>query len=213
MKYFRWTNEPFYGRGVGFRSRESVERDLFSSSSSVESSSATRVAEQSYLRRQQSASLSSSTDVRSTRAKSLEAAYKYASDDCLMRSTALDSAVSTSRMARAASQEILNTTSLTKKTLVLDDRNVLHGRTLDERHYLDYPKQHLVCPENCPLHNNPEWRRRFLIGNRFLDAAALGGFDVLYDPTVFTTSRRYAFFYQCELCKFLYASCSIYCLE
>jgi hypothetical protein len=84
----------------------------------------------------------------------------------------------------------LNTSSLTNKTLHLDNQNVLHGRTLDERYYVDYPKQHLVCPPDCPLHDNPEWRRRFLIGNRFLDAAALGGFDVLYDPAVYQKSRR-----------------------
>jgi len=174
----RWANEPFYGYGVGFRSKVS--------SSSLQSSSTKISSElQSESLRKQSSSLasSSSTEMRLRRARSVDAAARYASDDCLMRSTALRSAV-------AASQDILNTTSLTRKTLALDNQNVLHGKTLDERYYLDYPKQHLVCPDNCPLHNNPQWRRRFLIGNRFLDAAALGGFDVLYDPTVYNNSRR-----------------------
>jgi len=205
----RWAHEPFYGYGIGFRSRSALssERSLsstFQSSASQESSRSLRaqsvaamqssssmessrsVRAQSVARMQSSSSLSASTDYRSERARSLEAAYRYASDDCLMRSTAITSA----RAARAASADIMNTSSLTNKTLVLDNQNVLHGRTLDERHYLDYPKQHLVCPDNCPLHNSPEYRRRFLIGNRFLDAAALGGFDVLYDPTVYRNSRR-----------------------
>jgi len=202
----RWAHEPFYGYGIGFRSRLSSDRSYssaFQSSSSSqraqESSRSLRA--QSVAAMQSSSSLravraqsvaamqSSSSDIRSQRAQSVAAAYKYAaddkyaSDDCLMRSNAL-------RSARAASEDIMNTSSLTQRTLHLDNRNVLHGRTLDERHYLDYPKQHLVCDENCPLHNSPEWRRRFLIGNRFLDAAALGGFDVLYDPSVYRNSRR-----------------------
>jgi len=193
----RWANEPFYGYGVGFRSRLSSDRS-YSSSSALQSSlsSSSQIAQESSrslraqsvaaIQQQSSTSLSSSSaDNRCRRARSasLEAAYKYASDDCLMRSTAINS-------ARASSQDIMNTSSLTQKTLHLDNRNVLHGRTLDERYYLDYPKQHLVCNDNCPLHNSPEWRRRFLIGNRFLDAAALGGFDVLYDPSVYRNSRR-----------------------
>jgi len=174
----RWTNEPFYGYGVGFQTKKSSS-SLQSSSSRISS----EMQSQSLQRQSSSLTSSSSTDIRQRRARSVEAAARYASDDCLMRSSALNS-------ASAASQQILNTSSLTRKTLALDSQNVLHGKTLDERHYLDYPKQHLVCPDNCPLHNSPEWRRRFLIGNRFLDAAALGGFDVLYDPTVFNNSRR-----------------------
>ncbi|CAL8125888.1 unnamed protein product [Orchesella dallaii] len=197
----RWTNEPFYGYGIGFRSKVASSS---SAQSSLESSSSTRIAAEyqsrslqtrqsraasvaaSELRqtRQSRAASVTASELRQTRARSVEAASRYASDDCLMRSTALRSS------AAAASDDILNATSLTKRTLVLDRENVLHGKTLDERYYLDYPKQHLVCPDNCPLHNRPEWRRRFLIGNRFLDAAALGGFDVLYDPTVYSTSRR-----------------------
>jgi len=211
----RWSYEPFYGYGIGFRSRQSLERtstanfqsslssstesaiaasravraqSVIDSSRSIRARSASRSARAQSVAAVQQSSLSSSAlsslaDIRSERARSLEAAYNYASDDCLMRSTAL-------RSARAASQEIMNTSSLTNRTLVLDDKNILHGRTLDERYYLDYPKQHLVCPLDCPLHNSPEWRRRFLIGNRFLDAAALGGFDVLYDPSVYKNSRR-----------------------
>jgi len=197
----RWAHEPFYGYGIGFRSRLSSERSLssafqsaLSSSSqiaqSLESSRSLRAQSVSRslraqsvaaMQRESSVARSSVADIRSSRARSL--ASRFASDDCLMRSTALN-------RARAASEEIMNTSSLCNKTLVIDDQNILHGRTLDRRHYLDYPQQHLVCSENCPLHNCPEWRRRFLIGNRFLDAAALGGFDVLYDPSVYRNSRR-----------------------
>ncbi|ODN03760.1 Flightin [Orchesella cincta] len=178
----RWTNEPFYGYGIGFKSKVSSS----SQQSSLESSSSTKISSEYQSLQQQSLSALSS-ELRQRRARSVEAASRYASDDCLMRSNALSALRSS---AAAASNDVLNTTSLTRKTLVLDRENVLHGKTLDERHYLDYPKQHLVCPDNCPLHNSPEWRRRFLIGNRFLDAAALGGFDVLYDPSVYSTSRR-----------------------
>lgn len=268
----RWSDEPFYGYGIGFRSRagrasseqvasSSASYDLESSSarstvaafrarserarsvsrerSVVRESSASRALsvaressvsraqsvaressmsvaresvaraqsiarEQSLMARAQSVaraesvsrslqrdeSLLSSMDLRSQRARAIDIASRYASDDCLMRSNALDAAYGVSARALSASREILNTNSLTRRTLALDSQNVLHGRTLDERYYALYPKQHLVCPENCPLHNNPDWRRRFLIGNRFLDAAALGGFDVLYDPSVYKNSRR-----------------------
>jgi len=204
----RWTYEPFYGYGIGFRSKQSSDRSYssaFQSSSQALSSSSRRVAEDfsrsvraqsasrsvraqsvAAMQRESSVSRSSATNIRSSRARSVAAEddYGYASDDCLMRSNAA------LRRARAVSEEIMNTSSLTNKTLCLDNQNVLHGRTLDERCYLDYPKQHLVCSDSCPLHNCPEWRRRFLIGNRFLDAAALGGFDVLYDPSVYKNSRR-----------------------
>lgn len=201
----RWSYEPFYGYGIGFRSRHyrasseqltssSLSSSLLQSSASVERSrrelsrarSVTLEQNQSELRQQSSIDTN-----RSRRARSIDIVSRYASDDCLMRSTALNSAANAiSARARSASRDIMETQSLTSKTLHLDNRNVLHGRTLDERYYLDYPKQHLVCPLDCPLHNSPEWRRRFLIGNRFLDAAALGGFDVLYDPTVYRNSRR-----------------------
>lgn len=201
----RWSYEPFYGYGIGFRSRHyrasseqltssSLSSSLLQSSASVERSrrelsrarSVALEQNQSELRQQSSIDTN-----RSRRARSIDIVSRYASDDCLMRSTALNSAANAiSARARSASRDIMETQSLTSKTLHLDNRNVLHGRTLDERYYLDYPKQHLVCPLDCPLHNSPEWRRRFLIGNRFLDAAALGGFDVLYDPTVYRNSRR-----------------------
>lgn len=202
----RWSGEPFYGYGIGFRSRHyRASSEQLSSSSSLQSSSFQSSASVERSRRELSRARSvaleqnrselrqqsSIENSRSRRARSIDIAARYASDDCLMRSTALNSAANAiSARARSASRDIMETQSLTSKTLHLDDRNVLHGRTLDERYYLDYPKQHLVCPVDCPLHNNPEWRRRFLIGNRFLDAAALGGFDVLYDPTVYRNSRR-----------------------
>lgn len=184
----RWTNEPFYGYGIGFRSKV-ASASSSSAQSHLESSSSTRIASEYHSKSVQRQSLASarSSEVRQIRARSVEAASRFASDDCLMRSTALNSLRSS---AAAISDDVLNSTSLTRRTLVLDKENVLHGKTLDERYYLDYPKQHLVCADNCPLHNRPEWRRRFLIGNRFMDAAALGGFDVLYDPTVYSSSRR-----------------------
>lgn len=140
----RWTNEPFYGYGVGFQSRQSAER-TFSSSTAYESSSSTQMAYESSrsVRARSVAAVqqqqSSSEISRSSRARSIDivAKSKYASDDCLMRSTALNSAIS-------ASQDILNTSSLTKNTLVLDNQNVLHGKTLDEKNYMKYPQQHLV---------------------------------------------------------------------
>lgn len=96
-------------------------------------------------------------------------------------SSELDSQSAYSRQAREG--------SLTRSTLAVDDSNVLHGRTLDTSVNLEYPRQHLVCTEKCPLFNSPEHHKRFVIGNRYLDAAALGGFDVLYDPSIYKKTR------------------------
>jgi hypothetical protein len=162
-----------------------------------------------------SAALQAESDIvqlrlRERRARSLEAlrraemdGYTYsaqgASDDCLMRSNAMlgefdYDAANRTRRAQSVLSDIearyAREGSLTRSTLAVDENNILHGRTLDDAYHYDYPRHHLVCTEKCPLYTDPEYHRRFVIGNKFVDAAALGGFDVLYDPTVYKKTRN-----------------------
>lgn len=197
----RWASEPFYG--YGFRSTAETRR----ARSEVRATSDYSLRSTSSRSQQLGSSLSQTSfqkNIRDRRAQSVEASATYASDynataasdDCLMRSTALD----TSRYSRARSvsrareqsysseleanssaynSRYARESSLTRKTLNVDDRNILRGSTLDDSYHYEYPKQHLVCTEKCPLFSDPYHHRRFVIGNRFGDAAALGGFDVL----------------------------------
>jgi len=139
----------------------------------------------------QQESASYEQQVRSRRARSVEASmtsgsYGFsatnASDDCLMRSDAMRSRRerSESRFSREG--------SLTKNTLAVED-NMMKGKTSDGSTY-EYPRHHLVCTEKCPMFTDPVHHRRFVIGNKFGDAAALGGFDVLYDPSVYKKTRQ-----------------------
>jgi len=106
------------------------------------------------------------------------------SDDCLMRSDAMDSARRT-RREQSVQRDIQARHSSSREGSVA--RNM---QMTDESYNVDYPSHHLVCSQKCPLFADPEHHRRFLIGNRFNDAAALGGFDVLYDPTVYKNTRK-----------------------
>jgi len=128
--------------------------------------------------------------LRQRRAHSLEAlqraesplyAATAASDDCLMRSDALDS----SRRGR-------------REQSILEEIGARYGREgslsrVEDEEFMKnykYPTHHLVCTESCPFYTDPVHHRRFVIGQKFNDAAALGGFDVIYDPTVLTKSKR-----------------------
>jgi len=125
------------------------------------------------------------------RARSVEAlrrvemdyvAATHGSDDCLMRSDAMDSARRT-RREQSVQRDIQQRWSR--------EGSVARNTQMDESTInFDYPSHHLVCSQKCPLYTDPEHHRRFLIGNRFNDAAALGGFDVLYDPTVYKNTRK-----------------------
>jgi len=255
----RWAEEPFYGRGFS-RARSEVRASAASNYASDSLLSQIRSTRESSAAVQKQ-SQSIQEQIRQRRARSVEAiaaaandAY-YASDDCLMRSNALNarsssvarsvraqsvaaeldssysrqvraSSVSRSRREQSYSAELDSSSSysrqvregsvsrsrreqsysseadsqsaysrqaregsLTRSTLAVNDSNVLVGTTLDNSINYEYPRQHLVCTEKCPLFSNPEHHRRFVIGNRFLDAAALGGFDVLYDPAVYKKTR------------------------
>jgi len=103
------------------------------------------------------------------------------SDDCLMRSDAMDSA-RRSRREQSVQRDIQQRWSR--------EGSVARNTQMDESVNVEYPSHHLVCSQKCPLYTDPEHHRRFLIGNRFNDAAALGGFDVLYDPTVYKNTRK-----------------------
>jgi hypothetical protein len=126
--------------------------------------------------------------IRQRRARSLEALRRadidayYANDDCLMRSNAIGGnfATDTARRSRRE-QSILSD---------IESRYTREGSSMTVADNYQYPQHHLVCRENCPLYTDPEHHRRFLIGSKFVDAAALGGFDVLYDPTVYSKTRK-----------------------
>lgn len=253
----RWAEEPFYGRGFS-RARSEIRASAASNYASDNLLSQIRSTRESSAAVQKM-SQNIQEQMRERRARSVEAisaaandAY-YASDDCLMRSTALRSSsvarsvraqsvaaeidssysrevrassvarsrreqsyaaeldssssysrqlregsVARSRREQSYSSELDSQSaysrqaregSLTRSTLAVDDSNTLVGKSLDNTISYEYPRQHLVCTEKCPLFSNPEHHRRFVIGNRFLDAAALGGFDVLYDPAVYKKTR------------------------
>jgi len=129
----------------------------------------------------------------SRRARSVEAlrrvemdyvAATSGSDDCLMRSDAMDSARRTRREA-SVQRDIQQRYSMER------EGSVARNTQMDQSSInVEYPNYHLVCSQKCPMYTDPEHHRRFLIGNRFNDAAALGGFDVLYDPTVYKNTRK-----------------------
>jgi len=136
--------------------------------------------------------------LRNRRARSMEALQRAemeyyaatgASDDCLMRSDALmDDSVRRSRREQSILNDIESRYSRegsqARMTMSSSEAaNVLAGN-------YEYPRHHLVCNENCPFFTDPVHHRRFVIGNKYLDAAALGGFDVLFDPSVQSKSRR-----------------------
>jgi len=136
--------------------------------------------------------------LRNRRAHSMEALQRAemeyyaatgASDDCLMRSDALmDDSVRRSRREQSILNDIesryAREGSQARMTMSSSEAaNVLAGN-------YEYPRHHLVCNENCPFFTDPVHHRRFVIGNKYLDAAALGGFDVLFDPSVHTKSRK-----------------------
>jgi len=215
----RWSDEPFYGVDYGYGLSRSVRaesrtRELSQHKSSVDISDmrsrraqsefsqrstqqTSNYASQSLLSQMKSVKSSSiavqqesasyESQVRSRRARSVEASMSSgyhatatnASDDCLMRSDAL-------RSRRA--QSVMREGSLTRSTLGVEE-NMMKGQTLDGSSTYEYPRHHLVCTEKCPMYTSPVDHRRFVIGNKFGDAAALGGFDVLYDPTVYKKTR------------------------
>jgi len=203
----RWTSDPFYGR---YGPAPSWRRHLEASSSSASASRSVRASseERSSLLEQESSSVQASRMVRASsesrvsRLLAESAAVQTTESQRSQRSSSVARKVQSSSEASSA----VNIHSLRQRALAcassLEEISSLSSSTRSnirealarasetsavasayDAYAKDYPHQHLVCDTGCPLHNDPDFRRRFVLGNRYLDAAALGGFDVLYDPT------------------------------
>lgn len=208
----RWTSDPFYGRYGPLpswnRSQTTATDDSVSLLRSMRASSESRVARESREFEESclAESLQSTAISRSVRASSESRISRLEQQSALSSSEAnicqasrrnAQSSAETSSSANihslrqrasacASSLEAISSLSSSTRTNIKEalaranETSVLASAY--DAYAKDYPRQHIVCTANCPVHNDPEYKRRFVLGNRYLDAAALGGFDVLYDP-------------------------------
>jgi len=233
----RWAADPFYGRGFTSSSSAANARSSRSTSRAVSASS--NYASNSLLSQIRSARESTSSvlaesssvqqELRARRARSVEARassiaanYGYGSDDCLMRSSALDAnaaaaatvaqqrairaqsvaAVSSaelnySRQSRATSVQrassVQRSTSIERSSVSSSQQaeRASAQRYSDESFQYNYPVwSSFACSANtCATKKGNVEDRRFVMGNKYIDAAALGGFDVLYDPSAYSKTR------------------------
>jgi len=197
----RWTSDPFYGRygpaPSWSRNQVSVD-DSVSLLRSMRASSESRInrVEESWALSSEAATSRSVRASSETRLSQLEQrAEASASRSRCSRNVQSSSETSSSENIRSLRQraklcassleEISSLSSNTRSNIreaLARASETSALATAYDAYAKDYPHQHVVCPPNCPLHNDPNYKRRFVLGNRYLDAAALGGFDVLYDP-------------------------------
>lgn len=107
--------------------------------------------------------------------------------------------VITARSVRAASEPPANISQLMQDAVArsrvdlrsairteLSDPEYTHSEIRGAHANSVYRPRAVVCQDHCAMNAEPLHQRRFVLGNRYLDAAALGGFDVLYDPSART---------------------------